>query len=168
MSEKKGPGKLADAKGTQKPTKSTTGKAPKGLTDEELAAVGERAQELKAAARRGPRADKAGGESDLLAKIAEMPEPDRTMAERLHAIIKAGAPALSPRTWYGMPAYAKDGNVVCFFQSAQKFKTRYATFGFSDKANLDEGDMWPTAFALKELTAAAEGRIIALVKRAVS
>ena len=108
------------------------------------------------------------GESDVLAKIAEMPELDRAMAERLHAIIKASAPALSPRTWYGMPAYAKDGNVVCFFQSAQKFKTRYATFGFSDKANLDEGAMWPTDFALKELTAADETRISALVKKAVS
>jgi uncharacterized protein YdhG (YjbR/CyaY superfamily) len=123
---------------------------------------------VKAAARRGPRADKADGESDALAKIAEMPEPDRAMAERLHAIIKASAPALSPRTWYGMPAYAKDGNVVCFFQSAQKFKTRYATFGFSDKANLDEGAMWPTAFALKELTAAEEARIGALVEKAAS
>ena len=155
-------------KGTQKSTKSTTGKASKGFTDEERAAMRERAQELKAAARRGPRADKADGESDVLAKIAEMPEPDRAMAERLHAIIKASAPALSPRTWYGMPAYAKDGKVVCFFQSAQKFKTRYATFGFSDKANLDEGAMWPTAFALKELTAAEEARIGALVKKAVS
>ena len=167
MSEKKAPGKLADAKGTQKPTKSTAGKASKGFTDEERAAMKERAQELKAAARRGPRADKAGGESDVLAKIAEMPEPDRTMAERLHALIKASAPALSPRTWYGMPAYAKDGDVICFFQPAQKFKSRYATLGFSDKAILDEGDMWPTAFALKELTAAEEARIIALVKRAV-
>ena len=111
---------------------------------------------------------KADGESDVLAKIAEMPEPDRAMAERLHAIIKASAPALSPRTWYGMPAYAKDGKVVCFFQSAQKFKTRYATFGFSDAANLDEGAMWPTAFALKKLTAAEEARIGALVKKAVS
>ena len=128
----------------------------------------DRAQELKAAARRGPRTDKADGEGDLLVKIAEMPEPDRAMAERLHAIIKASAPALSPRTWYGMPAYAKDGNVVCFFQSAQKFKSRYATFGFSDKANLDEGAMWPTAFALKELTTAEEARIGALVKKAVS
>jgi uncharacterized protein YdhG (YjbR/CyaY superfamily) len=168
MSGKKATGKLADAKGTQKPTKGTTGKASTGFTDEERAAMGERAQELKAAARRGPRADQADGESDVLAKIAEMPEPDRTMAERLHAIIKASAPALTPRTWYGMPAYAKDGNVVCFFQSAQRFKTRYATFGFSDKANLDEGDMWPTAFALKALTAAEEARIIALVQRAVS
>ena len=125
---------------TQKPARSTTGRASKGFTDEERAAMKERAQELKAAARRGPRAGKADGESAVLAKIAEMPEPDRAMAERLHAIIKASAPALSPRTWYGMPAYAKDGNVVCFFQSAQKFKTRYATLGFSDKANLDEGD----------------------------
>jgi uncharacterized protein YdhG (YjbR/CyaY superfamily) len=168
MSEKKAAGKPADAKGAQKPRKSTAGKASKGFTDEERAAMGERAQELKAAARRGPRADKADGERDVLAKIAEMPEPDRTMAERLHAILKASAPTLSPRTWYGMPAYAKDGNVVCFFQSAQKFKTRYATIGFSDKANLDEGDLWPTAFALKELTAAVETRIGALVKKAVS
>ena len=128
----------------------------------------ERAHELKAAARRGPRAGKANGEDDVLAKIAEMPEPDRAMAEQLHVIIKAGAPALSPRTWYGMPAYAMDGKVVCFFQSAQKFKTRYATFGFSDAANLDEGAMWPTAFALKKLTAAEEARIGALVKKAVS
>ena len=127
----------------------------------------ERAQELKAEARRSARR-KADGESDVLAKIAEMPEPDRAMAERLHAIIKASAPDLSPKTWYGMPAYAKDGKVVCFFQSAQKFKSRYATFGFSDKANLDEGAMWPTAFALKELTAAEEARIGALVKKAVS
>jgi hypothetical protein len=128
----------------------------------------ERAQELKAAARRGPRAGKADGESDVLAKIAEMPEPDRVMAERLHALIKASAPALSPRTWYGMPAYAKDGKVVCFFQSAQKFKSRYATFGFNDAANLDEGAMWPTAFALTELTATEEATISALVKKAVS
>ena len=151
-------------KDTQKSAKSTTAI----FTDEERAAMKERAKEGKAAARRGPRADKADGESDVLAKIAEMPEPDRAMAERLHAIVKASAPALSPRTWYGMPAYAKDGNVVCFFQSAQKFKTRYATFGFSDKANLDEGAMWPTSFALTELTAAAEARIGALVKKAVS
>src|SRR5437660_10099591 len=122
----------------------------------------------KEAARPGPRADKAEGESAVLATIAAMPEPDRAMGERLHAIIKASAPALSPRLWYGMPAYAKDGKVVCFFQSAQKFKTRYATFGFSDKANLDEGAMWPTAFALKELTATEEARIVALVKKAVS
>ena len=128
----------------------------------------ERIQELKAAARRGPRADKADGETAVLAKIAEMPEPDRAMAKRLHAIIKASTPALSARPWYGMPAYAKDGKVVCFFQSAQKFKTRYATFGFSDAANLDEGAVWPTAFALKELTAAEEAKIGALVKRAVS
>ncbi len=128
----------------------------------------ERIQELKAAARRGPRADKADGETAVLAKIAEMPEPDRAMAKRLHAVIKASAPALSPTTWYGMPAYAKDGKVVCFFQSAQKFKTRYATFGFSDKANLDEGALWPVAFALKELTATEEARIVALLKKAVS
>ena len=143
-------------------------RAVKGFTDEERAAMKERVQELKAEARRGPRAKKADGESDVLAKIAEMPKPDRAMAERLHAIIKGNAPALSPRTWYGMPAYAKDGNVVCFFQSAHKFKARYATFGFSDKANLDEGTVWPVAFALKELTAADEARIGALVKKAVS
>ena len=128
----------------------------------------ERAQELKAAARRGPRADKVDVESAVLAKIAEMREPDRAMGKRLHAIIKASAPALTPRLWYGMPAYAKDANVVCFFQSAQKFKTRYATLGFSDKANLDEGALWPVAFALKDLTAAEEARIGALVKKAVS
>src|SRR5438105_10520963 len=143
-------------KDTQKSAKSTTGKASKGFTDEERAAMRERAQELKSAARRRPRADKADGESDVLAKIAEMPKPDRAMAERLHAIVKPSAPSLSPRTWYGMPAYAKDGKVVCFFQSAQKFKTRYATFGFSDKANLDEGGLWPTSFALKKLTSAEE------------
>src|SRR5216117_1093318 len=137
-----------------------SGKAVKGFTDDERAAMKERAQELKA--------DKADGESDVLAKIAEMPKPDRAMAERLHAIIKASAPGLSPRTWYGMPAYAKDDKVVCFFQSAHKFKARYATFGFSDKANLDEGTVWPVAFALKELTAASEARIGALVKKAVS
>src|SRR5437773_9685560 len=144
-----------------------SGKAVKGFTDEERAAMKERVQELKAEARRGPRAKQADGESDVLAKIAEMPKPDRAMAERLHAIIKASAPALSPRTWYGMPAYAKDDQVVCFFQSAQKFKSRYATFGFSDKANLDDGNMGPVAFALKELTAADEARIAALVKKAV-
>jgi uncharacterized protein YdhG (YjbR/CyaY superfamily) len=143
-------------------------KASKRFTDEERAAMKERAQEVKATARRGPRAGKAAGESDVLAKIAEMPEPDRTMAERLHAIVKASAPALEPRTWYGMPAYAKDGKVVCFFQSAHKFKSRYATFGFNDDANLDEGAMWPTAFALRELTADVEARIGALVRRAVS
>jgi uncharacterized protein YdhG (YjbR/CyaY superfamily) len=168
MSEKKAAGKRPDAKGTQKPAKSTTGKATQGFTDEERAAMREHVRELKAAARRGPRGDEAEAEREALAKIAEMPEPDRTMAERVHAIIKAAAPGLSPRTWYGMPAYAKDGNVICFFQSAQKFKSRYATFGFSDKANLDEGVMWPTAFALKELTAAEEARIGALVKKAVS
>jgi uncharacterized protein YdhG (YjbR/CyaY superfamily) len=122
----------------------------------------------KAAARPGPRADKADGESAVLAKIAAMPEPDRALGERLHAIIKASAPALAPRLWYGMPAYAKDGKVVCFFQSAQRFKTRYATFGFMHEANLDDGTMWPTAFALKELTAAEEARIAALVKKAVN
>jgi hypothetical protein len=156
-------------KATQKSAKSTAaiGKTSKGFTDEERAAMKERVRELKAAARRGPRAGKADGESDVLAKIAEMPGPDRAMAERLHAIIKASAPALSPRTWYGQPAYAKDGKVVCFFQSAQKFNTRYATFGFSDAANLDEGAVWPVAFALTELTAAEEARIGALVKKAV-
>jgi uncharacterized protein YdhG (YjbR/CyaY superfamily) len=161
---------MSAKKATQKSTKSTTatGKKSEGFTDEERAAMKERAQELKAEARRGPRADKAGGESDVLAKIAEMPEPDRAMGKRLHAIIKASAPALSPKTWYGMPAYAKDGKVVCFFQSAQKFNSRYATFSFSDKANLDEGAMWPTSFALKELTATGEAKISALVKRAVS
>ena len=157
-------------KDTQKSAKSTTAvdKTSEGLTDEERAAMKERVQELKAAARRGPRADKADGESAVLAKIAEMPEPDRAMGERLHAVIKASAPALSPRLWYGMPAYAKDGKVVCFFQSAHKFNTRYATLGFSDAANLDDGAMWPTSFALKELTAAEEARIVALVKKAVS
>jgi hypothetical protein len=153
-------------KDTQKSAKSD--KTSEGFTDEERAAMKERAQELKAAARRGPRADKADGESAVLAKIAEMPEADRALAERLHAIITAGAPALEPRLWYGMPAYAKDGQVVCFFQSAHKFKTRYATLGFSDKAHLDDGAMWPTAFALTELTAADEARIGALVKKAVS
>ena len=153
-----------------KPAKSTTAtdRTSEGFTDEERAAMKERAQELKAATRRGPRAGKADGQSDVLAKIAEMPEPDRALGERLHAIITASAPALAPRLWYGMPAYAKDGKVVCFFQSAQKFKTRYATFGFSDTANLDDGAMWPTAFALKKLTAADEARIGTLVKRAVS
>jgi uncharacterized protein YdhG (YjbR/CyaY superfamily) len=157
-------------KDTKRSAKSTTatGRTSEGFTDEERAAMKERAQELKAAARRGPRAAKAEGESDVLAKIAEMPEPDRAIGERLHAIITATAPALEPRLWYGMPAYAKDGKVVCFFQSAQKFKSRYATFGFNDKANLDEGTMWPTAFALTELTAADEARIGALVKKAVS
>jgi uncharacterized protein YdhG (YjbR/CyaY superfamily) len=138
------------------------------FTDEERAAMKERAKELKAESRRGSRAGKADGEKDVLAKIAEMPEPDRTMAERVHAVVKAAAPDLAPRTWYGMPAYALDGKVVCFFQSAQKFKTRYATFGFSERANLDEGAMWPTAFALTKLTAVEEERIAELVKRAVS
>jgi len=157
-------------KGTQKSAKSTAAilKASKGFTDEERAAMRERAQELKAAARPGPNAAKADGESAVLAKIAAMPPRDRAMGERLHAIIKDIAPGLSPKLWYGMPAYAKDGNVVCFFQGAQKFKTRYATLGFSDKATLDEGQMWPTAFALKELTAADEARIGALVKKAAS
>jgi uncharacterized protein YdhG (YjbR/CyaY superfamily) len=157
-------------KSTQRSAESSTaiGEKSKGFTDEERAAMRERAQELKAEARRSPRADKADGESAVLAKIAEMQGPDRAMAKRLHAIIKASAPALSPKTWYGMPAYAKDGKVVCFFQSAEKFKARYATFGFSDDANLDEGAMWPTSFALKELTAAEEAKIGALVKKAVS
>jgi uncharacterized protein YdhG (YjbR/CyaY superfamily) len=161
---------MRQKKETQKSAKSATvtGKAVKGFTDEERLAMKERAQELKAEARRVLGAKKADGEGDVLAKMAKMPEPDRAMAERLHAIIKASAPALSPRTWYGMPAYAKDGNVVCFFQGAHKFKARYATFGFSDKANLDEGTVWPVAFALKELTAADEVRIGALVKKAVS
>ena len=157
---------MADSKAAKKPTpqvaKSTTGKASKGFTVEERAAMKERARELKAAARG------AEAERDVLAKIAEMSQPDRAMAERIHALIKASAPTLSPRTWYGMPAYAKDGKVVCFFQSAQKFKSRYATLGFSDEANLDEDAMWPTSFALKELTAAEEARIGALVKKAVS
>ena len=154
---------------TQQSAKSTTAidKTFEGFTDEERVAMKERVQEQKAAARRGSRADKADGESAVLAKIAEMPEPDRAMGKRLHAVIKASAPALSPRLWYGMPAYAKDGKVVCFFQSAEKFSTRYATFGFSAEANLDEGAIWPTAFALTELTAAAEARIGALVKKAV-
>src|ERR671936_898945 len=157
-------------KRTQKSAKSTTaiGKTPQGFTDEERAAMKERAQELKAAARRGPRADKADGESAVLAKIAEMPEPDRAMGKRLHSIIKASAPALSPKTWYGMPAYAKDGKVVVFFRGAHKFKERYAMLGFNDAANLDKGSMWPVAFALKELTAADEAKIGALVKKAVS
>jgi uncharacterized protein YdhG (YjbR/CyaY superfamily) len=156
--------------GTRKSSKTiaATGKTSKGLTDEEKAALRERLQELKAEARRGRRAGKADGESAMLAAIAALPPPDRVMGERFHAIIKANAPDLSPKTWYGMPAYARDGNVVCFFQSAHKFKTRYATLGFSDKANLDDGHMWPTAFALKELTTAEEARIGALVKKALS
>jgi uncharacterized protein YdhG (YjbR/CyaY superfamily) len=157
-------------KATQKSAKSTSarGKTSKGFTDEERAAMRDHAQELKRERRRGSSADQAEGESDVLAQIAAMPEPDRALAERLHAIVKASAPALSPRTWYGMPAYAKDGKVVCFFQSAAKFKTRYATLGFQHAANLDEGAMWPVAFALKELTPAEEARITALVKKAVS
>jgi uncharacterized protein YdhG (YjbR/CyaY superfamily) len=155
-------------KDTQKSAKgvATTGKKSEGFTDEERAAMKERAKELKVEARANK--NKAEGETDVLAKIAEMQEPDRALAKRLHAIIKASAPTLSPKTWYGMPAYAKDGKVVCFFQSAQKFNTRYASLGFSDEANLDEGALWPVAFALKELTAAAEAMIGALVKKAVS
>jgi uncharacterized protein YdhG (YjbR/CyaY superfamily) len=157
-------------KGRQKSATRTTaaGKKFEGFTDEERAAMKERTQELTAVARHGQRGDQAAAESAVLAKIAEMLEPDRIMGERLHAIVKASAPALSPRLWYGMPAYAKDGNVVCFFQGAHKFKTRYATLGFSDKANLDEGAMWPTAFALKALDDADEARIRTLVKKAVS
>ena len=148
---------------TQKPAKSTA-----VFTDEERDAIKERAKEVKAASRRGPRADKADGESEVLAKIAEMPKSDRAMAERIHALIKASVPGLSPKTWYGMPAYAKDGKVVCFFQAAAKFKARYATFGFNDSASLDDGNMWPVAFALTKLTAADEAKITALVKKAVS
>ena len=145
---------------------SMSPKKDKGFTEEERAAMKERAQELKAEARANK--NKAEGESALLAKIAEMPEPDRAMAERLHAIITASAPSLSPKTWYGMPAYAKDGKIVCFFQGAHKFNARYATLGFNDSANLDDGAMWPTSFALKELTPAEEATIAALVKKAVS
>ena len=143
---------------TKKSKKST------GFTDVEKAAMKARAQEMKAEA---SGKDKAQGESEVLAKIGEMAQPDRVMAMRIHEIVKASAPGLSPKTWYGMPAYAKDGKVICFFQSARKFKTRYATFGFSDQAKLDEGSMWPTAFALQRLTAAEEARIVALVKKAV-
>ena len=160
---------MSPKKDTQASAKNTTAinKKSKGFTDEERAAMKERAKELKAEARANK--DRAEGESDLLTKIAEMPEPDRAMAERLHAIIKACAPALAPKTWYGMPAYAnKDGKVVCFFTPASKFNSRYATFGFNDDANLDEGAMWPTSFALKELTASEEARISALVQKAVS
>jgi uncharacterized protein YdhG (YjbR/CyaY superfamily) len=162
MAEKK-PAK----KGTQTSAKTTaaTKKATDGFTVEERAAMKERARELKAEARANK--SREDGERDLLAKIAEMRDPDRSMAERLHAIINDSAPALSPKTWYGMPAYAKDGKIVCFFQSAQKFNARYATLGFSDEANLDAGAMWPTSFALKELTAADEAKIVALVKKAV-
>jgi uncharacterized protein YdhG (YjbR/CyaY superfamily) len=151
---------------TDKEILMSSGKSPtkkdKVFTDEEQAAMKERAKELKA------EASKADGENALLEKIAEMEEPDRSMAERLHTLIKASVPSLSPKTWYGMPAYAKDGEVVCFFQSAQKFKTRYSTFGFSDAAHLDDGAMWPVSFALQELTATEEARVIALVKRAVT
>jgi uncharacterized protein YdhG (YjbR/CyaY superfamily) len=150
-------------KGTQKSAKSTNSKGSKGFTAEERAAMRERAQELKA------EAEKADGEKLLLAKIAEMPKADRAMAKRLHSVVKASAPELSPKTWYGMPAYAnKDGKVVCFFQDAAKFKARYATFGFNDAANLDTGNMWPTSFALRKLTASEEKKIGALVKKAVS
>ena len=156
----------AQAGGAREST-TTINKKSEGFTDEEKAAMKERAKELKAEARANK--DRAEGESDVLAAIAAMKEPDRSMAERLHAIIKASAPALAPKTWYGMPAYAnKDGKVVCFFQTAQKFNTRYATFGFSDTANLDEGHLWPTAYALNELTAIEEEKISALVKKAVS
>jgi uncharacterized protein YdhG (YjbR/CyaY superfamily) len=160
---------MAEKKLAKKSAKKATKKI-QGFTDEEKAAMRERVQELKAGARRAPRtdSDKADGESVVLAKIATMTAPDRGIGERLHAIIKASAPGLTPKTWYGMPAYAKDGQVVCFFQNAQKFKTRYATLGFSDKANLDEGHMWPTTYALTELTPADEAKIAALVKRAVS
>jgi uncharacterized protein YdhG (YjbR/CyaY superfamily) len=155
---------------TRKSAESTAarGKTTDGFTAEERAAMKDRAQEIKAVRRRSPKAAEADGESDLLAKIAEMSAPDRALAERLHALILASAPDLTPRTWYGMPAYAKDGNLVCHFKPAQKFKTRYATLGFSDKAKLDDGAMWPTEFALTELTAADEARIVALVKKAVS
>ncbi|MGP0053406.1 MAG: iron chaperone [Solirubrobacteraceae bacterium] len=153
---------MTPAKDTQKSPSHTTSKAAKGFTDEERAAMKERAREARA------NKSDADAESDVLAKIAEMQPSDQAMAKRLHAIIKDSAPDLSPRTWYGMPAYAKDGNVICHFQPAQKFKTRYATLGFSDRANLDEGSMWPTAFALKELTATEEAKIAALVKHAVS
>jgi uncharacterized protein YdhG (YjbR/CyaY superfamily) len=159
---------MSPEKDTKKSARSSraSNQQAKGFTAEERAAMKERAQELKAAERTNK--DKAEGENEVLAKITEMQEPDRAMAKRLHAIIKASAPALAPKTWYGMPAYAKDGKMVCFFQSAQKFKTRYATFGFSDTANLDEGALWPVAYALKELTASEEARISALVKKAAS
>lgn len=161
---------MSPKKAARKSARSATATGGKsgGFTDDERAAMQERARELKAEARRGPRAGKADGEAEVLAKIAEMPEPDRAMARRIHEIVKASAPALAPKTWYGMPAYARDGKVVCFFQGAQKFKSRYATLGFSDEANLDEGAMWPTGFALTALTAAEEAAIRALVQRAVS
>ena len=152
---------------TQKSARSTAavGKTSQGFTDEEKAAMRERAKELKAQARAGK--DREAGENAVLEKIAELPEPDRSMAERIHAIVKANAPDLMPRTWYGMPAYTRDGKVVCFFTAASKFDTRYATFGFNDSANLDDGAMWPTSFALKELTPAEEIKIADLVKKAV-
>ena len=150
------------------PTKTKTKTKKKSFSADERAAMKERARELEAEASRGGKTSKADGEADVLAKIAEMPKADRQMAKRLHALVKESAPELTPRTWYGMPAYAKDGKVVCFFQNAAKFKARYATLGFSDKANLDEGSMWPTSFALKKLGAAEEKRIAALVKKAVS
>jgi uncharacterized protein YdhG (YjbR/CyaY superfamily) len=162
---------MSPTKDEQKSAKRTTpiNKKSNGFTAEERAAMKERAHELKAEARRGRRKKgKTDGESDVLAKIAEMPAPDRAMAKRLHAIIKETAPELAPRTWYGMPAYAKEGKVVCYFTAASKFKQRYATFGFNDSANLDEGNMWPTSFALKELTPAEEKRIAAQVKKAVN
>lgn len=159
---------MSPKKEAQESAKGTAmvNKKSKGFTDEERAAMKARAQELKAESRANK--SRADGEKDVLAAIAAMPEPERAMARRLHEIIKASAPSLSPKTWYGMPAYARDGKVVCFYQSAQKFNTRYASLGFSDAANLDEGALWPTAFALKELTAAEEARIVALVKKAVS
>jgi uncharacterized protein YdhG (YjbR/CyaY superfamily) len=158
---------MSATKATHKSAKSTvSGKASAGFTAEERAAMRERARELKAEARANK--DRAAGEGDVLAKIAEMPEPDRAMAERLHAIITASAPVLAPKTWYGMPAYARDGKVVCFFKPASKFNSRYATFGFEEAANLDKGAMWVTSFALTALTAADEERIAALVKKAVS
>jgi uncharacterized protein YdhG (YjbR/CyaY superfamily) len=154
-------------KSARSATATATAEPAAGFTDEEKAAMQEAVRERKAAARRSPAEERTQGEADVLAKIAEMTGPDRAMAERLHAIVKAAAPDLSPRTWYGMPAYARDGNVICFFQSAAKFKSRYATLGFNDRAHLDDGAMWPTSYALKELTAAEEARIAALVKKAV-
>ena len=154
-------------KKTRKTAQSGAGKSAGGFTDEERDAMRERARELRAAARPGPRSGEANGEREVLAKIAAMPEPDRGMAQRLHKLIRATAPELSPRTWYGMPAYAREDKVVCFFKSAHKFKNRYATLGFSDKASLDEGNMWPTDFALARLTAAEEARIVGLLQKAV-
>ncbi len=160
---------MSPKKDTQVSAKSRTGRGDQytGLSEEEIGAMKDRLKELKSSARRGAK-EEVNEESAVLEKIAEMEQPDRAMAERFHALIKANAPSLSPRLWYGMPAYAKDGKVICFFQSGQKFKTRYATVGFSDKANLDEGHMWPNSYALQELTATEEARIIALVKKALS